>query len=263
VRVQSLHIYPVKSLKGLDVTELNVRDDGPEGDRSFVITDPDGKFLTQRQIPAMARILTVREGDDLLLFSGDKKIRVKTALASAEKMSVHVWRDEVQAQSLGPAADEFVTEILGRPAKIFEAQKNSPRVRQTPRGEDYELHFADQAQLLLTTTASLVELNRNLKTPITMDRFRPNVVIEGAEAPWIEESWKKLRIGTVEFEFMKRCTRCKIITIDQTKGEVMSAEPLEILKSTLKPEQNNPDFGVHLRVLVPGVIRSGDALVLV
>lgn len=264
MRVQSLHLYPVKSLKGLDVTELSIRDDGPEGDREFVITDLDGKFLTQRQIPAMALIEAHKEGGDLLLKSPQQKIRLTPPSAGVASTGiVKVWRDEVEALSMGPEADAFVSNALGKSARLFQSRKETPRVRQTPRGTEYELAFADQAQLLVTTETSLRELNRHLSQPLPMNRFRPNIVIEGSEDAWAEESWKGLRIGEVELEFMKRCTRCKIVTIDQQTGIVGDPQVLEVLKSELKPEQVQPDFGVHWRIVVPGQIRVGDTVTVI
>ena len=37
-------------------------------------------------------------------------------------------------------------------------------------------------------------------------RFRPNLLIEGAE-PWAEDGWTRLRVGAVEIELVESCTR--------------------------------------------------------
>lgn len=257
IAIKSLHTYPVKSMRAFSFADVVVGGDGLPGDREFVVTDLQGKFLTQRQIPLMATVEAVLENGKLRLStakSGGISLEMPT---DGPEEAVTVWRDEVQGLSMGPAADEFVTSILGRPARLFRYQPLKPRVRQSPRGVDYELHFPDQAQIMMTNLQSLSALNAVLPVALPMDRFRANFVIEGADA-WAEEGWKEIHIGDAQFEVMKPCSRCKIVTIDQATGTVGSPEVLTVLKSEIKGEQKAADFGMHLRILRGGRVAVGD-----
>lgn len=256
IAVVSLHVYPVKSLRGITLPALDVREDGPVGDRQFVVTDPTGKFLSQRQIPRMATVDVAFDGEELVLRAGERECRGPVPV-EGDAAAVSVWRDEIQALSMGPAFDSFLTSVLGKPARLFHADSRHPRIRQSPRKVPYALHFADQAQVHVINLASVEALNATLAEKLPVDRFRANLVLEGAAA-WAEESWKRIRVGSVEFEVMKHTARCKMITTDQASGKVGPADPLHVLKSQIKGEQSSADFGMHLRVLTPGKIRVGD-----
>lgn len=257
ISLKALHTYPVKSMRGLSFPEILIGEDGLPGDREFVVTDLDGKFLTQRQIPLMATVDAVVEKGHLRL-STMSSGGVSLAIPSeGREEAVMVWRDEVQALTMGREADEFVTSILGRPARLFRYLPAKPRVRQSPRGKEFQLHFPDQAQILLTNIQSLNALNEALPETLPMNRFRANFVIDGAEA-WSEEDWKEIHIGDAQFEVMKNCSRCKIVTTDQVTGAVGSAEVLTVLKSVIKGEQKAADFGMHLRILRAGSVKVGD-----
>lgn len=53
-----------------------------------------------------------------------------------------------------------------------------------------------------------MDLNKRLKAPLPMNRFRANIVVAGGE-PWAEDEWAGLRIGGLEFASVKPCGRCK------------------------------------------------------
>ncbi|MBX3033371.1 MAG: MOSC domain-containing protein [Bdellovibrionaceae bacterium] len=257
MKVLSLHRYPVKSLRGIDLPEAPVDERGLVGDREFVITDLEGRFLTQRQLPVMALVRASFHHEHLHLRFEGQEISAHVPDQGDEK-TIQVWKDQVRARRVSPQADHFLTQALGTPVQLFRVSQPRPG-RDKKTGEAFEIRFPDQAPVLLTTTKSLEALNAAIEHPLPMSRFRPNIVIDGLEA-WVEESWGKITIGDVEFAVLKPCSRCKIITIDQLTGQVGSPEALQALKNDVKGHRPTADFGVHLRVLRPGVLRVGDAV---
>lgn len=240
----------------MGVGEFFVAGNGPVGDREFVVVDEQGKFLTQRQLPAMARISARRIGLSLQL-SVDGRQVVVPYRRQGESVRVKVWSDEIDGFHTETEANLFLSDFLGRPVQLVQYTPSTPRMKQAETDQSYETRFTDQCQVLLTTEASLTSLNQGLVEPIPMDRFRANVVIDG-DLPWTEESWRRIRLGAMEFEVMKPCSRCKIVTTDQLTGEVGSARPLEVLKNEVKGEQPKAYFGMYLRALGTGNLAVGD-----
>ena len=91
--------------------------------------------------------------------------------------------------------------------------------------------FADGFPLLLATEESLAQLNawisegpRSADGPVPMTRFRPNLIVRGAAA-FAEDSWRRVRVGEVEFRVVSSCIRCVLTTIDPVTA-VRTKEPL-------------------------------------
>ena len=91
-----------------------------------------------------------------------------------------------------------------------------------------------------------------------MNRFRPNVVFQG-RAAYEEDAWSRIRIGDVLFSQPKKCSRCKIITIDQVTGLSSGPEPLKTL-SAYRRDGNKVNFGVLWIPENAGTIKRGDSL---
>lgn len=256
-RVVSLHVYPVKSLRGLDLHELALNEDGPEGDREFVVVDDTGKFLTQRQLPEM-QLISVRKTAGELVLSADG-VSVSASLKGESDGQVVVWGETLHGRHLSGDVDLFLSKRLGRAVKLYGYQPAHPRRRKSnSSGAEFETRYSDQAQVLLTTMESLRSLSGFVNRDLEMARFRANIVIEGVPA-WSEESWTRLRVGGVELEVMRLCTRCKIITINPRTAVMGDTAPLEALKAVKGPRAKM-EFGLHCRVVTPGSVRIGDAV---
>jgi uncharacterized protein YcbX len=117
--------------------------------------------------------------------------------------------------------------------------------------------FADGMPYVMIGQASLDELNQRLEVPISMDRFRPNLVFSGGEA-YAEDQFKQLQIGEVEFQVVKPCARCVLITVNQQTGE-KGKEPLATL-ATYRTVNNKVYFGQNAVALAPGIVRVGDPI---
>lgn len=256
LRVSALAIYPVKSMRAVPRERLSLDIVGPVGDRRFMVVDPEGGFVSQRACEAMARIGASLEGGRLVLRAeGAEPLELPGAPEGPSRRAV-VWGDEVDAVAV-EAADAWISERLGRPVHLVYVP--AERARQAPLGyarEGDRVGFADGFSLLVTTEASLAELNARLAEPVPMDRFRPNIVVSGGE-PWDEDRWRRIRVGEVELELVKGCARCLVTTTDQRTG-VRGKEPLRTLATYRRREDGGVYFGVNAQHRGLGEIALGD-----
>lgn len=220
MNVQSLYIYPVKSLAGIPMPYLELDDFGPSGDRRWMIVDAQGKFVTQRRLPKLALIgVVLDDGVVTIEIPGQGDFVLTPAI---EQQQVTVWRDQVFASSAQHVANEPLR-LVYMPDSTFR-RVDPDRVADVRR-----VGFADGFPFLVANTASLDELNGRLAQRVDMRRFRPNIVISGA-GPWAEDEWRELNIGGVSFRVVKPCSRCVLTTVDPDTGEKNpNTEPLKTL----------------------------------
>ncbi|MER6513676.1 MOSC N-terminal beta barrel domain-containing protein [Nonomuraea sp. NPDC001636] len=268
MELASIHFYPVKSTAGHDVHEAEVQPWGLAGDRRYLVTDGQGGMLTAREHPRLLACVARLDGDVLTL-TGPHAPPLRVT-PTAAMTTVDVWRTPVELTDCGDDAARWLSELIGRPARL--AWLDDPARR--PVNPEYGLpgdrvSLADGYPLLLTTTASLGRLNdwiaetaaergEEVPAPLPMHRFRPSVVIDGVERPFAEDEWKRLRIGAVTFRVTKGCDRCVLTTIDTatyTKGK----EPIRTLSRHRKWD-GKVWFGINLIPDAPGTITVGDSV---
>ncbi|WP_225846745.1 MOSC domain-containing protein [Streptomyces sp. HPF1205] len=267
-RVSALHIYPVKSLRGISTRQAVLEPWGLAGDRRWALVDArTQKVVTQREEPrlALAAALPLEGGGLRLAAPGMPPLEVPPPRGGPLE-TVRIFTDKVDAVAADDAAGDWFGAYLGVPVRLVHL--DDPAVRR-PVDPDFALpgdtvSLADGFPLLLTTSASLASLNsliaegdRAAEGPLPMSRFRPNVVVEGTEA-WAEDDWQRVRIGEVTFRVPKPCARCVVTTTDQETAE-RGKEPLR----TLAKHRN---FGTKLlfgQNMIPegsGTLRVGDPL---
>jgi uncharacterized protein YcbX len=264
--ISDLYYYPIKSCAGIAVEELIVGPRGPRHDRGWVVVDANGKFLSQRAYPRMALIGTHVRGETLTVEApGEPSLSFPIAGSrDGSRLDVTVWKDAVNGQTESPQIDEWFSRVLGIPARLARIADGSARARTRANHEGaYEVGFADSAPFLLTSRASLEDLNRRMSeespplAPVPMNRFRPNLVVEGA-APYAEDEWREITVGDIRFPTLYACGRCTIITVDQRTAE-RGTEPLHLLTQYRRRGTEIP-FGVRMIHRGAGVIRRGDAV---
>jgi len=246
LKVSGLWRYPVKSLRGLVCERLGIGPRGPELDRQWMLVDSAGRFLTQRQQPRMALIDVALAADELVLRApGMAALHLPLHGAAGETIPVTVWSDECEGEPVDIAADRWLSDFLAIECRLVRFPDSAVRKvdRQYAREGD-QVGFADGFPLLLITQGSLDGLNARLNTPVDMRRFRPNLVIAGAE-PHAEDGWRRLRIGALEFEVVKPCSRCPIPGIDPDSAE-RTPEILRVLASYRRGDDNKVYFGQNL-----------------
>ncbi|WP_159470036.1 MOSC domain-containing protein [Dyadobacter sp. 3J3] len=261
--LSEIWIYPVKSLGGIRQKKAHVKEEGLQYDRRWMIVDEKGKFLTQRVNANMA-LLDVEIFDKGLMISHrlqvGNQILVPFESISRQTIQVKVWDDIVLARTVCDQADKWLSSQLGKNVRIVEMSEHSLR-KMDPAytGKEAKVSFADDFPYLLISEGSLQDLNSRLEQPVTMNRFRPNFIISGTE-PFAEDSWKKIRIGQVEFIVAKPCERCVMVSIDPETGQ-KSSEPLKTL-ATYRKVDKNIFFGQNLVSLQNGILLEGDEIVI-
>lgn len=173
-------------------------------------------------------------------------------------VAVSVWKSEVAAKPAGDAADAWLSEFLRQPVRLVHMDASVTRpITDVHSQLGDEVSFADAFPLLLISRAALDGLNARLARPVSMLQFRPNLVVDGVPAH-AEDGWKSIRIGEVEFDVAKACTRCVFTTVDPTRGERdPDGEPLR----TLIGYRRTPDgvtFGQNLIPRSMGTVNVGD-----
>lgn len=264
MHVTGLYIYPIKGTAAIALPQAEVRQRGLAGDRRWAVVRPDGHFLSQRSHQRLATISSsLRAGGSLHVQAPNMPDLEVTVPTSASRMRVTVWNDTFEAGCADPAASRWFAEHLGCDCRLVFMDAASHRAITHQRGQPGDVvSFADAMPLLLATDASLRELNRRLTIPVPMSRFRPNVTI-GGSAPWDEDHWRIVRIGTVDFEVTHPCARCVVTTIDQQTGETSpDGEPLKTL-ATFRRQAGKVLFGQNLIPRGTGTISIGDGVTVV
>ncbi|MEU5209219.1 MOSC N-terminal beta barrel domain-containing protein [Streptomyces sp. NPDC020742] len=263
--LRSIHLYPVKSIAGSEPGEAVVEPWGLAGDRRWLLVDTEGRQITQRPQPALAlaRAEELPGGGIRLTAPGMPALTVGVPEGGGT-VPVEAWKDTVEAVPAGRAAAEWFSGYLGLACRLVHL--DAPEKRRPVDPEHSEpgdtVSFADAFPLLLTTTSSLDALNSLIaqgdhadEGPLPMNRFRPNVVVDGT-APWAEDDWRRVRIGEVVFQVAKPSARCVVTTTDQHTAQ-RGKEPLR----TLARHRRFGDRLVFGQNLIPrgvGTIRIGD-----
>ncbi|MFB8247697.1 MOSC domain-containing protein [Streptomyces sp. NPDC055952] len=264
--LHSIHVHPVKAVRGLAPGEAAVEPWGLAGDRRWAVVDDGGKVLTQRRLPhlALAAAELTPGGGVRLSAPGMEPLTVPVPRVPGT-VPMEIFRDKVDAvPAEGADAHAWWSSYLGVGARLV--YLDDPATRR-PVAPEYgrpgdTVSFADGFPLLLTTTSSLDALNASIargehahEGPLPMNRFRPNVVVTGTPA-WAEDGWSRLAVGEVEFRVAKPCGRCVVTTTDQGSGE-RGREPLHTLGLHRRLD-GRLVFGQNLIPLSRGTLRVGD-----
>jgi len=225
--ISELNIYPVKSLAQISLQRSLLDRFGLHMDRRWMLIDEHGKMLTQRQLPRMCLIQTQLNKQQLSLSASDMDtLHVAPAMQTLYK--VQIWNDHCDALDCGDEAAEWLSFFLNKECRLVyfpeqEVRQVDPNYAQA--GDNTA--FSDGFPLLLISQASLDDLNQRLETPVSMARFRPNIVISGCEA-FAEDDWKTININHINFRIVKPCSRCVIPSID-----IKTAQKQPIITQTL------------------------------
>ena len=262
LHLSAIAIHPVKSCAPLPLHAAAVEPRGLAHDRRWMVVDPEGRFVTGRQVPALVRIAARPAADGVVLsMPGLPDLPVAIPAPDAPRRAVVVWRDTVDAACASPEADAWLSRALGRALRLVYMDGAARR----PVSPDHaapgdEVSFADGYPLLLIGQSSLDALNARLPSPVPMARFRPNLVVAGAP-PHAEDGWRRIRIGDIAFDLPKPCTRCVFTTVDVASGTFdASGEPLRTLKG-YRRTASGVTFGMNLIARGTGTLHVGDGVV--
>jgi uncharacterized protein YcbX len=268
VQVSALRLYPVKSLAGVAADAASVTARGLDGDRRWGVVDPVGHKVTAREAHGLLGLAAEPVAEGAIRLT-DRAGGSLTVAAPLEAPAIPVdHRGQGLARPASAEADAWLSDRLGRPLRLVWQDDESRRPIAADRGgRDGDVNsLADAAPVLLTTDASLAQLNDWLaqegSEPLGHDRFRPNIVVDGLE-PFAEDRWDTVRIGEVELRRTMVCDRCVMTTIDpQTLNS--SKEPVRTL-ARHRAWDGATWFGIRLTPVLPlpddATIRVGDDVV--
>jgi uncharacterized protein len=262
LRIGQLFIHPIKSCAGIAVDEAALIETGFEYDREWMVVDREGDLVTQRELPRMALIQpTLRASDLVLRAPGMLALHLQLGAVEGD-CRVRVWDDTVDAFDMGDLAAQWFSDCLGQPLRLARFDPDVQRLAsaQWTGAIEARTAFSDQFPLLVLSTASLAELNRRLAAAghesVTMQRFRPNIVIDGLPDAHGEDFIDTLSLdsvdGPVVLKLVKPCSRCTIPDIDPA-----TAVPGHSVTETMSAYRANPRVGGALAFGQNAVIVSG------
>ncbi|KAJ3342229.1 hypothetical protein HDU91_000568 [Kappamyces sp. JEL0680] len=284
--VQSLFIYPIKSCGGIELQTATIASTGFQFDRNWILAERDldnvnsesespWKMVTQRadSCLVMVKPSVMDSNGDIALkvsYPGLPDLIIPRRIdATSQLVPIPVWGRIVMGVDQGPEASAWFSKVLNRPVSLFVKHpdyRRSLSAKHVPN-EDWFQHgppetaFADGFPFLLLSQASTDEFNK--QTPVTIKRFRPNIVIRGAY-PYQEETWLKLRIGSELFVIANRCTRCEMTNNDPLTG-ISTPVTLKELMKTRRVDPGakyEPCMGVNaIQIAVGGTISVDDPVV--
>ena len=276
VTLRSLHVYPVKSCAGVTLDEALLIETGLEFDRAWMVVDAAGRFVSQRELPRMALVQTTLKHTELVL-RAPGMLALHLALDAVEDPTrVTVWDDTVAAYDMGDLAAQWFTDFLGPapegvkfPLRLARFDPEQKRLSSRKWSGDIEAEnaFSDGFPVLVVSQASLDELNGRLArqglAPVTMARFRPNLVLDGLDAhgeDFLDEIRFETADGPVRLRLVKPCPRCPIPNVDPQTG-VPGTQPGDTLSAYRADERVGGaiSFGMNA-VIVEGLecgLRAG------
>lgn len=257
MKVLSAFFYPVKSMRGVAATTLELDEKGIVGDRRWMVVDAEGKFVTQRTVPELVRLQPELRPGGLRIDDGASCLDVALPALTAQRRTVTVWRDTFAALDAGPEAAAWLSLRLGFACRLVAFAPDVRREVDVTYAKDAQTTFTDAYPLLIVNEASLEALNAALPAPIPMERFRSNLVVR-AQSPWVEDGWSRLEIDGLPLDGVKPCGRCVAITTDQRTGaRPQGPLPLTALTALHSAPGRGALFGMNLVHRANGTLRVG------
>ncbi|ROR11290.1 YcbX family protein [Erwinia sp. JUb26] len=261
ITLSRLFIHPVKSMRGMQVSHAQALESGLAFDRIFMLTEPDGTFITARQYPEMVLFTPALIMGGLQLSAPDgSSATVLFDDFLPDDAPTEVWGSHFSALIAPDSINQWLSGFFPRPLQL--RWVGPQMTRRVKHFEQVPLGFADGFPYLLVNEASLFDLQQRCPAGVRMEQFRPNLVITGAE-PWAEDGWSTVKIGDVLFDLPKPCSRCVFTTISPQRGRKHpNGEPLSTLQRFRSAQDGSGDidFGMNLVARSSGVIRTGDRL---
>jgi len=263
IELTQINVYPIKSLGGIRLNQANLTDRGLELDRRWMLVNADGKFLTQRDHPELALLgVSVQESQLVVSHKQDRDQAISipmNPLASKDigsSIRVVIWQNICEATVYPAHVNQWFSNYLSQDCRLVFMPEGTHR----PVDPDHSrpgdvVSFADGFPYLIIGESSLDELNSRLASPISMDRFRSNLVFRGGPA-FTEDTWRRICIGSAEFQVAKPCPRCVMTTVDPETAET-GVEPLRTLATYRRDETGGVMFGQNLLHAGQGTLQTG------
>ncbi|HMO18577.1 MAG TPA: MOSC domain-containing protein [Oligoflexia bacterium] len=269
--VKELSVYPIKSCARVNASKLEMDKFGAKFDRMFMLVTPEGQFLSQRGTkdkPGKGEMALIHSFIDEQILRvqapGMEILSIDINERTFETLSATLHDERIEVAEVSKKANTWFSEFLDMPCRlVVKCESFSRNVNPDfDQAQNREVRFTDGFPFLLTNQRSLDDLNSRRDNPVKMNRFRPNIVIEGASQPYIEDSWRTVKIGELSFSVVKPCSRCLIINVNQENGSRDTDGPLKTLGSYRNISFHGKSgirFGVNMiHNSLSGTIRLGD-----
>ncbi|MFD7655609.1 MOSC domain-containing protein [Actinosynnema sp. NPDC059797] len=253
--VHALTLYPIKGCAGVVVERAEVTATGLAHDRLFAPVKPNGDVIWQGEAPMLAtiRCRVLHDGAKLELSAPGAGELVLDVAVDGKTHPAGVERWPGSGIDQGDEVAEWLTGVLGRPARLVREPAWSSRGRDE----------VDPNALLVLSLSTLDGLNARIAErgadPVPMDRFRPNIVVDGWPEPHTEDRVRRMAVGGAEVGFGELAIRCAVTLVDQSAGVRVGPEPLRTL-ADYRREPDGVSFGLKAAVLSPGHIAVGDGV---
>lgn len=249
VVISQLWIYPIKSLSGISLDTVLLEKRGFQYDRRWMLVDNEKRFITQRQYPKMTLIEPELADFGLAIRAPDMPVLIipypDPQIELYDEVEVTCWDDQISAHHINTAIDNWFSEFLGIDCQLVYMPDKSLRAVDPDYAQAGDIaSFSDGFPNLIISEASLDDLNSRMDIDLTMNRFRPNIVISGCE-PYAEDGLGHFKIEQIDFYAVKPCSRCVITTINPVTGKKEGREPLHTL-SQFRKKNNKVFFGQNL-----------------
>jgi uncharacterized protein len=225
--IRELNIYPLKSGRAVPKEQARLGTTGFEWDRHWMAASPEGVFMSQRTQPRLALVESEIGADELTLRAPGQSALHVPLRPEGPTHTARVWKDDVSALDHGDVAARWLTQAVGSPARLLRVSPALDRHANAAFAGTVRapVAFPDGFPILVCNVASLEHLNSRMPEPIPMERFRPNLVLEGLE-PFEEDRIAELHFGAVTLRLVKPCTRCVVTSTDQRTG-LLSTNPFD------------------------------------
>lgn len=267
-------------MAGFEVSSAYVGETGLAHDRQMMLIDEQGRFVTARKFPRLLAFKCVMHEHGVVITSNNSSLKVNYDDFKSS-VEVNIWRHDMLAVVANDNINQWFSDALNINVRLVKVSEQSQRTvkgipLQSVKGSQsktvkdsqskdvkdfsHSLAFSDGYPLLIIGEESLELLNENASESSLMSQFRSNLVFSGGE-PFIEDTWRRVKIGDVEFEFLKPCERCIMTTVDMTTLAFRkSKEPLRTLATFRADERGRLMFGENLVAKNHGVISIGDTI---
>ena len=261
--ISSLHVYPIKSCAGHELSLAHLDTRGIHQDRSWVVVNAACELVTQRDQPTLSLVQPALKENGLLLSAPEMENIFISREEVGDVKDLDVWGAPCKGIDQGDDAADWFSAYLGMRCRLLYFKPGFVR----PVDPDYasssndQVGFADSFPLMMISEASLADLNVRLAEPIRMNRFRPNIVVADCP-PYAEDTWRLIRIGDLELDLVKPCGRCSTTLVDQ-ESSALSKEPLKTLSTYRIFSGPSPIFGQNLVHRSQGVLESGMVITII
>jgi len=252
-----INVYPIKSMSGFQVSSAFVGSTGLSHDRQMMLIDDNGKFVTARKFPRLLAFKCVLHQTGVVITNASGQSLKINMTDFSQIVLVNIWRHEMAASAANDDINQWISDELGMSVRLVRVNDDSQR---TVEKTSQSLAFSDGFPLLIIGEESLSTLNDKASEPSLMSQFRSNLIFSGGDG-FIEDTWRRVKIGEVEFEFVKPCERCIMTTVDMTSLTFKkSKEPLRTLATFRADERGRLMFGENLIATNEGIITVGDSI---